>query len=485
MAVILSSEMIGFGLNFLTTVIVARYLGLAGFGKYSFVLALVGAFQLIADSGLNNILVREISVNRDKLPYQLGVTKSLIWVFSVIVFILIAIIVNVINIEPDVRNATYIMGIAVLATVHAIGYSSIFRAMEEMEYNAAGFILHKVLLLAFIFALIKLRQGLVEIAAAYLVTNILLWFFYYVIISKRYGRPKMVLDLKKWWYLVFEAVPVGISSILRKVSWQVDILILSAISTKASVGLFSASYKVVQAMTLLPQTLTISLFPVFSRLAKKSHQELFDAYERNLKFMCLISVPIVVVLATLSREIIFIAFGEKFVSSYRALHILSIAILFLFPSAQFIYLFSALGKQRLYAISSFLSLGINALLDYILIPRFDFIGACIGTLASEVLLFGAGVYFLKSIYKKISFTKPLWKPLVAGLAMWAVLYQFAGSAPIVMIAGALASLSAFALANIILKTLSGSEIAVLKESILFFRKPEKPSAAPAAQGDAE
>ena len=96
-SVMVLAELVGFGLNFIITVLIARYLGLIGFGNYSFVIAFVGVFQMIADSGLNNILIREIAVNRDNLGYQLGVTKSLIWVFSIIVFLLIVLIINIIN----------------------------------------------------------------------------------------------------------------------------------------------------------------------------------------------------------------------------------------------------------------------------------------------------------------------------------------------------------------------------------------------------
>ena len=77
------------------------------------------------------------------------------------------------------------MGAAVLATVHAMGYNSVFRAMEEMEYNAIGFLLHKVLLLGLIVFAIKSNAGLIGIALSYFISNISLWLFYYIIICKK------------------------------------------------------------------------------------------------------------------------------------------------------------------------------------------------------------------------------------------------------------------------------------------------------------
>jgi O-antigen/teichoic acid export membrane protein len=476
-SVMVLAELVGFGLNFIITVLIARYLGLIGFGNYSFVIAFVGVFQMIADSGLNNILIREIAVNRDNLGYQLGVTKSLIWVFSIIVFLLIVLIINIINPAAEIRNATYIMGIAVLATVHALGYSSVFRALEEMEYNAAGFILHKICLISLVVLVIKLRLGLREIAGAYLISNILLWFFYYVIVSRRYLRPRMVLSIKRWWYLISEAIPIGVASILRKISWQVDILILSAIGTATSVGLFSAPYKIIQSINLLPHTVSMPLFPFFSRLAKTSHKELFQTYEKSLKFMCLLSVPLVVTLATLSYSIVSLLFGSKFMNSYIALQILSITIIFLFPNAQFIYLFSALGKQRLYTVCCGISLVINVILDFILIPRFDFVGACLGTLIADISLFIIGIYFTKSISKDVSFIKALWKPLVSGALMAAVLYQFRYSSLWWILLGICAGMLVYILSNLILKTFSKSEMYAIREWF-----PSKRKAVPVVPG---
>jgi len=469
-AVMIAAEIIGFSLNFVIIILIARYLGVTGFGHFSFIIAFVGIFQLIADSGLCNIMIREIAVHKDKFAYQLGVTKSLIWIFSIAAFLLIYLIINIINPDIEVRQATYIMGISTLAIVHAQGYTSVFRAMEEMEYNAMGFVLQKLVLLSLIIPVIKSELGLKEIAASFLAANIFLWFFYYIIISRRYSRPKMIINMGAWWYFITEAIPIGIAGILRKITWQVDILILSAIGTASSVGLFSAPYRIIHSANILPHTISVPLFPFFSRLARHSYHELFPAYEKSLKFMYLFSIPIVVILATLARSIVAILFGDTFEESYKALQILSLTLIFLFPAAQFIYLFSALGKQRLFTVSSIICLIINIILDFILIPKFDFIGACIGTLVAEIILFAIGIYFLKLIEKNVSFIRASWKPALSGFLMWIVLSQCKDVSLFWTVCGIVASILTYVSSIIILRTFSRSELSLIKESILFVRK---------------
>lgn len=464
------SEMIGFGLHFVVTVLIARYLGTEGFGKYSFMLAFVWVFQLIADLGLSKIMVREISVNKDTLEYQVGVTKSLIWILSLVVFALIVITVNMINCETNLRNAIYIMGLAVIATVHAVGYSSVFRAMEEMEYNGIGFVAHKVILLTLTGAVIYFKGGLVEIALVNLVSNILLWFGYYLAVTFKYSRPRMIVDVQAWRYFIFESLPIGVASILRKISLQVDILILAAIASPSAVGLFSAPYKIVQALSILPETLTIALFPHLSRLAQCSYRGLFDVYEKNLKFMCLLSVPIVMILSVLSQDIILLIYGDRFANAHLALLVLSFSLIFLFQTSQFVYLFSALGKQRMFTVCSLGGLVVNIVLDLLLIPRFDFIGASMGTLVAEMSLFGIGVYFIKATDKKTSFLRASWKSLLSGILMAMVLYQFKGSSLPWMVSGIVVSSVVYVISVLVLRVFSESEMTTIRESVMFFRK---------------
>ena len=158
----------------------------------------------------------------------------------------------------------------------------------------------------------------------------------------------MVFDLKAWWHFVSEAIPIGISAVIRKVSWQVDILILVAIGSATSVGLFSAPYRIVQSIHMLSQSLSIPFFPHFSRLAKSSCQELLKMFQKSLKFMYLVSVPFVVILFTLSRSIVFIVFGPEFGDSYIALKIMSFVVFFLFLQLNFhIYLLLSVNRGYL------------------------------------------------------------------------------------------------------------------------------------------
>ncbi|MFQ5456204.1 MAG: flippase [Nitrospirota bacterium] len=411
------------GLNFLTIMIIARHLGISRFGYYAFVMAFVGIFQLVADLGVRNILIRDVSVDKKRLERSLGITKFLIWILSVIAFLAIAVIINIIGQTQEVILSVYIAGIAVITTFHAVGYGAVCRAFEDMELNAIGNVLHKGMFLLLISVGVRLGVGLRGLFTCLLISNISLWAYYYMIVRKKYIRPRLYIDINASWSTLKEAFPLGIAGIFRKATWQVDTLILTGMTDVATVGLFSSAYKIIQAINLLPLTLALPLFPAFSRLANISEKRLFASFEKSLRFLWTFSLPITVVITLLSDKIILRIFGKEFIDASSSLQILSWALIFLFSTSLYLYLFTAMGKQMMYTISSGICLVINIILDILFIPIYGYIGASIATLASEMILFGTGFFFLMRMGCRISILNIAWRPVCGSIVMGAIIYQ--------------------------------------------------------------
>ncbi len=57
----LLSRLITSGVGFLTTILVARYLGVSGFGDYTKIITVVSIFYLVSDFGLNAIYLQKDS----------------------------------------------------------------------------------------------------------------------------------------------------------------------------------------------------------------------------------------------------------------------------------------------------------------------------------------------------------------------------------------------------------------------------------------
>ena len=164
-------------------------------------------------------------------------------------------------------------------------------------------------------------------------------------------------------------------------------LILDAMSTERAVGLFSSAYRLIWGLAVIPNSLVVPLFPVLSRLSQGSADDFRATCTRSLRLLVAVSVPIAALLAPLAQPVVATLFGERYAASGPALAVLSFALVLLFPTSLFLYVFTARHQQRRYAVCVGLALLLNIGLDVALIPTYDHLGPCYATVAGEALLF--------------------------------------------------------------------------------------------------
>ncbi|MGZ8095230.1 MAG: flippase [Methylosarcina sp.] len=409
----IASEAIGGALLFFVFILIARFLGSERFGVFSYILAFVGLFQLIADFGLTNVIVREISRAKDKAAHIMGAIIPLAWLFSLLIFGVIALLGSFFSLSEEGYKATLIMGVAVLTTFHSVAYGSVCRAFEEMGFNAVGNVTHKIVLFLLVLAAIHFECTLVEIAEAFMLANIYQMVFFYIVVSRRYIRLTWRFDGPYWRYLIKEAFPIGLAMIFRRITLHVDTLLLTALSTTSSVGLFNAAYKVIQMIDMIPFTLSLPLFPPFTRLAIESRERLYSFVTQALSFFMVIALPICALMIILAPQIVNLFFGSGYQDAAPTLRVLSCSVVFLFPTALYIYLFSALGHQKFYTISSAICLITKACLDIWLIPLKAHYGAAIATLSAEIAFFLSGAIYLWRLGYLLPYLRIIYKPLFA------------------------------------------------------------------------
>ncbi|HXH13116.1 MAG TPA: oligosaccharide flippase family protein [Alphaproteobacteria bacterium] len=408
---------IGAALFFAAIVLIARYLGTERFGQFSFILAVASVFQLVADMGVRNIVIRDIALDKAHFRQYLSTARTLLWLLSLLSLGGVVGLAYLLDLTADLRFSMYLAGLAVVITFYGLAYSAVLRAFEEMDWDIVGFVLHKVLFIAFIWLVSRTSLDLQGVFAAMVLANALQWVYYWAVVSRRHGRAKPSLKVAAAWALLREALPLGVAEILRRLTRHMDKLLLAALSTPVALGLFSAAYKFLEAMSPFTTNLTLPLFPVFSRYARISPGKLFGAYEQSLKFLYALGMPLAVLMFVLSERIVALFFGAAYRDAGAALTLIAPAVVLLLPTSVYGYVFTALGRQRLYMGCVAASLLVNLLLDLLLIPSYSFHGAAVATLAAEAVLFVAGLLALARLGSQLTGLSLLWRPLLAGIGM--------------------------------------------------------------------
>jgi O-antigen/teichoic acid export membrane protein len=458
-------------LQLAAVVLIARSVTVNDFGIYSFILAFAVFFQLLADTGLSNILMRELAKTPEKLAEILGAALSLIWVLSIAVELIILAIVPFLHFSLEIKLLTLAMGAATLSLFHCAGYGSALRSQEDNELHALGFLVHKIVFCGFIFIGLKMGLALVGIVFAHLIPNILLCFYYRWMVVRRYAVPKMRIDLPMWKYLLTNSIPVGGATMVRLLAQQVDVMILSWLTDLRTVGLFSGPYRISMALRFIPQTLAIPLYPMYSRLAvdPEAKQALHNAYERSVKFFVLAGFPVATLFLIFSSKLITLLLGEKYQVALPAMQLLGVAFLPFFVSSPFPFLLTALDKQRFLMVSSLLSLGIRIGLNFLLIPMFGYLGPCIAFFASEAATLIIWSNKLSQLGFSIGLAKIVWRPTLASACIGAGLYFIKDAAVIWLIPAILVALVVYLLILLLLGVFTASDLRLAKEGLGFVK----------------
>jgi len=126
-----------------------------------------------------------------------------------------------------------------------------------------------------------------------------------------------------------------------------------------------------------------SVFPVMSRFFVSSKESLKLTYEKSVKYMAILAVPIGAGTTLLADKIILLTFGTEYSHSIIALQILVWSMAFIYVSVGFAFLCNSLNKQIIVAKVTGGCALLNVLLNLILIPRYSYTGASIATVVTE------------------------------------------------------------------------------------------------------
>ena len=89
--------------------------------------------QLVADSGLPRMMIREIAKDPECVGKITGASAGLIWAISFVVCFIVGVIALFLPFGNDMKIAVMLMTLATLCTFHAAGYGAVLRAFEDNE----------------------------------------------------------------------------------------------------------------------------------------------------------------------------------------------------------------------------------------------------------------------------------------------------------------------------------------------------------------
>jgi O-antigen/teichoic acid export membrane protein len=288
-----------------------------------------------------------------------------------------------------------------------------------------------------------------------------------LLVARFYARIPLYFNVPLWKTLIASSLPLGAGAMLRNLALQLDVLVLSWLSNLTTVGLFSGPYRISMAFRIIPQTLALPLFPLFSRTAHFSPTRFTKLYRLSVKFFLLISIPMAAFFVAWSGPILSMSLGRKYLPAIPAMQLLGIGLIPFFISTLFSYLFAALDQQRRFFVSTCVGSILRLVFLFVLIPIFGLVGPALAFVCAETAVVCIWARQLARLGYPARLFHIGWRPIVAGGCMCTVLF-FAHSSNLLIRGGTGAlALIAYVLALFALRTFSSEELHHVREGIGF------------------
>ncbi len=373
-------------INFLFSILVVRKLGDERFGQYSVIIAFVGLFQIFAEFGMTQYVMREIAQDSSK-------TRKLVWNLFAVRFLL------AIFSTAGITFAAYLMGYEPLLILGIFLYTFTFymasvlapiqttlTASERFDLLSAiniigqlsfAFLGTVVLLSGFNFIL------LILVGVFSMVPQIGAGIWFLRLAGADLGRPSF--DTHIWLEMLRKGLPFGMISLALTIALNIDSVMIKMFHSVEVVGWYSVSYHLVLSIVFLARGFRDAIVPTLSKAYVKDKGEVQNWYYRTVKIMTLISLPIAVGGAILSEDLIVILYTKEFLPSAASLRILVWDIPFLLYASFCGNLATVTRKEKGAARIYTLNAIFNVILNLVLIPRYSYIGASVVTVATDIL----------------------------------------------------------------------------------------------------
>lgn len=411
-------------LSLALSIVIARSLGDAIFGKYSFAIAFTSIFAVFSDLGYNTLLIRDVARDKSRASKYLSNVLLMRAFLFPLIFASIVIAVNVMGYPADTKNVVYLFGVYMLIMSFSDVFKVTFRVFEKMEYEASITIFATMIRLSLGLLVLFMGYGLIELALVFILSGILDLLFCFVICTRRFVKPKIELDFGFWKSTMKVALPISMLSIFGLIYTSIDTVMLSMMKGDAVVGWYNAAYNLVLGFKPIPHLFMNALFPLMAGYYASSTDSLKIVYEKSFKYLFILGLPIAVGITLLADRFILLFYGPQFHPSILALQILAWDVLLFFSYFCMAFVLVSLTKQNQMAAIAGCAAVVNVVLNLVLIPPFSYVGAAIATILTETLLIALCFSIISKSFYKLPVSKILIKPSIASLIMGIFIYQF-------------------------------------------------------------
>jgi O-antigen/teichoic acid export membrane protein len=368
------------------------------FGKLSYGISFVGLFSTIPTLGLTAILVRNI-VNEEKATSEiLGTAFLLRLVASLFTITLIAFSIWQVDERFDIRSITV-----------ALSLTLIFTPFDTIEIWFQSQVMNGVLAIFKSFQLILISLVKIAFITFHLSLMAFVWLFVVEQLIKIIGmlwlyqnHHQSILQWKVNWArgmdMLRDSWPLIFSGAMVMLYMRIDQVMLGNMASVEAAGNYAAAVRFSECWYFIPLVICDTVFPAILRSRQRSTEEYRYRLQLLYDIMAWISIGVAIPMTIFSVPLIVALLGQEYLEAGKILawHIWAGPFVFLGIAQSKWLMAENLARFNFFQTS--LGAIVNVMLNCLLIPRYQGIGAAIATVISYSISTHISCLFFRPLF---------------------------------------------------------------------------------------
>ncbi len=420
-----TSIFIGRGAEMLITLVsvtlIARNLGVEQYGLFSSIVALTVLLSKFIDIGFAPIVFRETS-KKDATFDMLNTAFTIRTILILGLFIVFNGVSGLTNLSSREILLSNILFLNIIFSSKYMNFRELLEVLFKVNLNMFNVMLFNsidsIFLLVFVFLMPYVGGGIEYLVIVYVAANIPGFLLLIIFLSKKY-KYRFSFSFKHGYWLITESIPLFGTVILTTAFQQLDVLLLRSLDSEYSVGLYSAALRLTVPLSIIPQALITTIFPLIVRGREMGSTSTMPVTRLVYKILFLFSFAISFIITFKAEHIIRLIFGSEYADAYLPMTILFWSILFTYFNTFTLNLLTVYNKQKYNFFGTLLIVVVQVVLVVILTKIYSYTGVAVarvaagaaGTIFFIFILRGIGIEFN---FFSIRVTKWLF-PLVIGV----------------------------------------------------------------------
>ncbi|MDO8575430.1 MAG: flippase [bacterium] len=369
-------------ITFLVNIYIARYLQPLDYGILNYVLSFVGLFAILPSLGVDSILLRELSYNKEKRNSLLGTAFTIKGIGAILAFLLVIVIVFVGKIGSYERLLILIYSTTFFFSAFNV-IEIFFQSSVLSKKTVFVQITSTIIVTAFKIYLLINNYGTGWFILAYVLDSLLL------AIGSIYVYKKYKEQILKWCFhlptakiLLNNSWPIILAGFAGMIYLKIDQVMIRNILDNYQLGIYSAAVKLSEFWYFIPGVIAGSVFPAIINAKKTSEGQYLSRLKKLNWLLILIALVIAIPVSLFSKQIINLIFGAKYILSAPSLSVYIWAGVAVFWGAGIAQYLIAENKTVKFFITTSTGALVNIILNFYMIPLLGIVGAAWASLIS-------------------------------------------------------------------------------------------------------